>query len=112
MYDIHECLGCNSLYKDAPGYMRCGKSGKSLGFYSESSNDGHPGYDRISIEAYESRKSNRKKKGTVNSLAGQKHVKRIPFDEGRRANAPNVSTARGVLPKIFIIFLRWSTSYL
>ena len=44
MYDIRECLGCNTLYKDAPGYMCCGKSGKSLRFYSESSDNGHPGY--------------------------------------------------------------------
>ena len=44
MYDISECLGCNTKYKDGPGYMRCGKAGKSLRFYSEADDNGHPGY--------------------------------------------------------------------
>ena len=41
MYDIQECLGCRTRYKDAPGLM---KRGTALRFYSESADEGHPGY--------------------------------------------------------------------
>ena len=41
MYKIAECFGCKTRYKDAPGFM---KRGYAIRFYSESADDGHPGY--------------------------------------------------------------------
>lgn len=41
MYEIEECFGCKTRYKDAPGFM---KRGNIVRFYSESVEDGHPGY--------------------------------------------------------------------
>ena len=41
MYDMQECLGCRTRYKDAPGFM---KRVTALRFYSGSADEGHPGY--------------------------------------------------------------------
>lgn len=38
-----ECLGCDRLYKDMPGFRGSGK-GAALAFYSEDGDTGHPGY--------------------------------------------------------------------
>ena len=43
MYSIQECLGCNRLYKDMPGFRGSGK-GCALAFYSYDGDAGHPGY--------------------------------------------------------------------
>lgn len=43
MYSIRECLGCDRLYKDMPGFRGSGK-GTALAFYSEDGDAGHPGY--------------------------------------------------------------------
>lgn len=43
MYSIRECLGCDRLYKDMPGFRGSGK-GAALAFYSEDGDAGHPGY--------------------------------------------------------------------
>ena len=42
-YSIRECLGCDRLYKDMPGFRGSGK-GSTLVFYSYDGDAGHPGY--------------------------------------------------------------------
>lgn len=41
MYEIQDCFKCRSLYKNAPGFM---KRRTALRFYSESTDEGHPGF--------------------------------------------------------------------